>query len=93
MQVEEEKLVLAEIRRNIENLLLMQKNMQEGEKKAVGELERISKRAVKMLKEERKGRVEDMVHALQQELRVPGSKVAKFIFEEGLDRKDNNGSK
>lgn len=93
MQVEEEKLVLAVIRRNIENLLLMQKNMQDGEKKAVGELERISKRAAKMLKEERKGRVEDMVHALQQELRVPGSKVAKFIFEEGLDRRDNNGNK
>lgn len=89
VQMEEEKLVLAEVRKNIESLLHMQKNMQEGEKKAVEEIEKISKKAAKVLKEERKGRVEDMVLALQQELQVPGSKVARFIFDESME----NGAK
>uniref|UniRef100_A0A7S3UAT2 Uncharacterized protein n=1 Tax=Picocystis salinarum TaxID=88271 RepID=A0A7S3UAT2_9CHLO len=93
VQMEEEKLVLAEVRKNIESLLHMQKNMQEGERRAVEELEKMSKKAVKVLKEERKGQVEDMVLALQQELRVPGSKVARFIFDESMDNEAKKDKK
>lgn len=89
-QLDEERLILGEMRRNLEGLLKMQKRMKQEERQTAKRINEISKKALDILEQNKKARGEDVMKAFEHELKLPGSRIAQYVFDGRTDEKDKH---